>query len=210
MHNLRVYLTARWAAQERMRQIRSWLLTRGVQEVTSRWIDAERDADPTPEFFREHGAERARQDFEDIRRADVLILDKTDEGRRRDYMVEYGYALALKKVTILIGQRDCAFTQLADLQYDSWQSFYSMVDVAGYQLPVKSASDDPVNRPAHYTRGKIEVWDAISDWKLDFLEGNVVKYVARSHHKGSQLEDLKKAQAYINKKITEIEKTAAR
>lgn len=62
-----------------------------------------------------------------------------------------------------------------------------------------------VIHPAHYNTGKIEVWDAITDWQLDFLSGNVVKYVARAGHKGPEIEDLRKAREYLNKKIALLE-----
>lgn len=65
--------------------------------------------------------------------------------------------------------------------------------------------NDPVNRPVHYTFGKIEVIDAIEDWKLGFHEGNVVKYVARAKHKGRELEDLKKARWYLERAIANLE-----
>lgn len=63
---------------------------------------------------------------------------------------------------------------------------------------------DPVNHPAHYTQGKVEVIEAIEDWKIGFHEGNVVKYVARAEHKGNQLEDLKKARWYLDRRIREL------
>jgi hypothetical protein len=62
-----------------------------------------------------------------------------------------------------------------------------------------------VDHPAHYNAGKIEVIDAIEDWKLGFHEGNVVKYVARAKHKGRELEDLKKAAWYLNRLIQTLE-----
>lgn len=68
--------------------------------------------------------------------------------------------------------------------------------------------NDPVNRPAHYTYGAIEVIDAIEDWALGYHEGNVVKYVARAKHKGSQLQDLKKARWYLDRAIKNLEKVA--
>ena len=68
---------------------------------------------------------------------------------------------------------------------------------------------DPVNHPAHYTTGKIEVIDALEDWKLDFHEGNVVKYIARAKHKGRELEDLKKARWYLDRKIQKLEEKPA-
>ena len=56
-------------------------------------------------------------------------------------------------------------------------------------------SIDPVNRPAHYTDGKIEVIDYIEDKKLGFCLGNVIKYVSRAGKKDpeKEIEDLKKA-----------------
>lgn len=68
--------------------------------------------------------------------------------------------------------------------------------------------NDQVNHPSHYTHGNIEVIDAIEDWKLGFHEGNVVKYVARAGHKGGpekQIEDLKKAAWYLNRRIEQLE-----
>lgn len=58
--------------------------------------------------------------------------------------------------------------------------------------------------PDHYKAGKIAVWDFIADQNLGFLEGNVVKYICRAGRKQheSALDDLLKAQAYINKLIT--------
>jgi hypothetical protein len=58
-----------------------------------------------------------------------------------------------------------------------------------------------VDHPSHYNAGKIEVIEAIDDWQLGFYEGNVVKYVARAKHTGSELEDLKKAAWYLNRLI---------
>jgi hypothetical protein len=60
---------------------------------------------------------------------------------------------------------------------------------------------DRVNHPPHYNAGSIEVIDAIEDWQLGFHAGNVVKYVARANHKGTELEDLKKAAWYLNRLI---------
>lgn len=68
---------------------------------------------------------------------------------------------------------------------------------------------DVINHPQHYTLGKIEVIDFIEDKDLNFNLGNVVKYVARAGHKKSSgksldakaLEDLKKAQWYLNREI---------
>lgn len=74
--------------------------------------------------------------------------------------------------------------------------------------PVKlSAKEhDVVNHPSHYTRGNIEVIDFIEDQQLSYHLGNVVKYVARAGYKGDKVEDLKKAQWYLNRYIRTLEK----
>lgn len=61
--------------------------------------------------------------------------------------------------------------------------------------------EDMVNHPKHYTQGKIEVSDFIIDQKLDFLAGNIVKYVCRHKFKGTPVQDLKKARWYLDKLI---------
>ena len=66
-------------------------------------------------------------------------------------------------------------------------------------------NEDSMNKfsPSHYQRGKIQVWDFIADQELDFFAGNVVKYVCRAGHKDQEgeLDDLKKAKVYIDKRI---------
>ncbi len=60
---------------------------------------------------------------------------------------------------------------------------------------------DMVNKPPHYNAGKIEVIDALEDWKLGFHAGNVVKYIARAKRKGTEIQDLKKARWYLDRLI---------
>jgi hypothetical protein len=64
---------------------------------------------------------------------------------------------------------------------------------------MKKTTNDPVN-PRHYKQGKIDVSDFIIDQKMDFLEGNIIKYVARYKMKGG-IEDLNKALWYLKKLI---------
>lgn len=69
--------------------------------------------------------------------------------------------------------------------------------------------NDPVNQPNHYTYGDIEVIDYIKD-KLTreqfegYCIGNVMKYTSRYRHKGG-VEDLKKANVYLNWAIEAVE-----
>ena len=77
----------------------------------------------------------------------------------------------------------------------------------GRQICPKCESDS-VNHPKHYTDGKIEVIDYIEDKKLGFCLGNAIKYISRAgkKDKAKEIEDLKKAIWYINRRILEIKR----
>ena len=68
---------------------------------------------------------------------------------------------------------------------------------------------DPINHPAHYNQGDVEPIDAIEAWSLGFSLGNAVKYIARHNHKGTALQDLRKARWYLEREIERLEKHAA-
>lgn len=71
-------------------------------------------------------------------------------------------------------------------------------------------NEDVVNRPKHYTDGKIEPIEFIEDKKLGFCLGNAIKYIARAGKKDptKEVEDLKKARWYIERRIKEIEEAS--
>ena len=89
-------------------------------------------------------------------------------------------------------------------------NFSTVIEKDGqqYELPkpiLGKAQYTPLSKysPSHYQRGKIEVWDFIVDQGLDYLAGNVVKYVCRAGHKSheSELDDWLKVKAYVERKI---------
>ena len=66
-----------------------------------------------------------------------------------------------------------------------------------------------VHSPSHYMHGKKETIDVIrdcmeSDEYHGYLKGNVLKYVSRYKLKGEPLEDLEKANWYLNRLIKEV------
>lgn len=65
---------------------------------------------------------------------------------------------------------------------------------------------DPVNKPSHYTDGKIEVIEFIEDKQLGFNLGNSVKYISRAGKKdpAKHIEDLEKARWYLDREITRL------
>ena len=74
--------------------------------------------------------------------------------------------------------------------------------------------DNPITHPSHYTFGKIEVIDFITDQNLDFALGNVIKYISRAGKKqeagksrqDKMIEDLEKAKFYLEYKINQLKK----
>lgn len=70
---------------------------------------------------------------------------------------------------------------------------------------------DPVNHPAHYTDGQIEVIDFIDDKQLPYCLGNAVKYISRAGKKdpAKTIEDLQKAVWYLNHEIEKRKREAA-
>lgn len=65
---------------------------------------------------------------------------------------------------------------------------------------------DPVERPAHYNQGRIEVIEFLEDQKLPHHEACVVKYVVRARHKGNELQDLEKAAWYLRRRIQQLKR----
>ena len=66
---------------------------------------------------------------------------------------------------------------------------------------------DVVNHPSHYTAGSVECIDAIKAAVPDFesyCTGNIIKYVWRYRGKNGA-EDLKKAEWYLHRLISEVE-----
>ena len=94
-----------------------------------------------------------------------------------------------------------------------WEDFWQIVDsrASSITLPTKSSSMNKYS-PNHYKRGKIEVWDFVVDQGLDYLAGNVVKYVCRAGHKDyeSELDDWLKVKAYVERKIKAISESRNR
>jgi len=64
---------------------------------------------------------------------------------------------------------------------------------------------EKVNHPSHYGGDTIyEAIKVIEAWGLDFCLGNTVKYICRAGAKGSEVEDLKKARWYLDRRIQQL------
>ena len=68
---------------------------------------------------------------------------------------------------------------------------------------------DEIDKPKHYTQGKVECLDAIDSMleessRIDFYRTQIVKYMWRLHDKGCPLKDAKKAQFYLDRLIEKL------
>ena len=72
-----------------------------------------------------------------------------------------------------------------------------------------SVPKEQVNHPQHYggENNPYEAIKVIEAWDLDFHLGNTVKYISRAGKKGTdkELQDLKKALWYLERKIQNVE-----
>ena len=78
--------------------------------------------------------------------------------------------------------------------------------MANKKLEEYSKELDLINNPSHYNTGDIECIEAIQASMTTrqfqgYLKGNVMKYVWRHEYKGKMLDDLRKANWYLNKLI---------
>ncbi len=92
------------------------------------------------------------------------------------------------------------------LEKESMQSS----DTDGYELFGDMMDGDAVNNPSHYNAKGVEAIVAIEASMSDeefrgYLKGNCMKYMWRYNYKGKPVEDLKKAQWYLNKLIASVE-----
>lgn len=101
----------------------------------------------------------------------------------------------------VIVKESLAGTYSYEVQW-SGQSHTNYVDVdriALIPLTLNNIAQQP-----HYTQWKIQPITFISANKLNFCQGNVIKYVMRYNQKNG-IEDLKKAKVYIDYMIQELE-----
>lgn len=78
----------------------------------------------------------------------------------------------------------------------------------GYQdkFVSEKSEDDKVAHPSHYISGrKYEPKDVIRDWELNFNLGSAVKYISRAGRKDDIIQDLKKAQQFLQFEIDYLE-----
>lgn len=86
--------------------------------------------------------------------------------------------------------------------YESGDAVRSPIDLS----QIAKGSSDPVNHPDHYTHAAVESIEVIESlgYGKGFCYGNAIKYLYRAEHKGDEVEDLKKARWYINRRLEQL------
>jgi hypothetical protein len=117
------------------------------------------------------------------------------------------------------GTRVGRITNIEECSRSVTLSIYCSGSTGGYTLsaPIYNVSRilildnqegglEDINKPKRYNKvGDLECWDVILDQNMNFLEGNILKYIWRYKEKNG-VQDLKKAKVYLEKLILETEK----
>ena len=109
-----------------------------------------------------------------------------------------------------------------DIEDDKVDEFFSTFglktnDTAGFQRVVNESlerlldsyenNESVIEHPSHYRSDSgFEAIDVIEAWNLGFNLGNTLKYISRAglKDKNHEIEDLEKAQWYLNREIERI------
>lgn len=117
---MKFYLTARF---ERKNEVAGFAedLARLGHEVTSRWITVE--IDPGTNLSDPIWPELAKQDVDDIRRADAMICLTETSGGGGARHAEFGLGLGLGKQIYIVGNVEHLFHTLPQLKvYPVWEA----------------------------------------------------------------------------------------
>lgn len=105
---------------------------------------------------------------------------------------------------------DCSWCNMTDVMLDKCIATIGATNSKSQVINPSDAKPDMVNHPTHYCQGGIECIDAIKAATVNkrgieaVCVANVIKYVWRYEAKNG-IEDVKKAQFYLNRLIDELE-----
>lgn len=162
---------------------------------------------------------------------DALMVNLEEEGYRwndKEKPTEYNCWNIFKKETVIVIEYDInlgfaskeycerVYPDTPIKKYKAKQDKVAKYNAAAANIAkemsaigvsMKNENNDKINNPAHYTAGGIETLDYIKAKVKDYpsyVAGNILKYVSRYEHKNG-IEDLKKAQFYLNDLINWME-----
>lgn len=88
-----------------------------------------------------------------------------------------------------------------------WLKQQDQEDQVKEDIMERLEEQDNINNPYYYNLGEIQPIEVVEDWDLGYHLGTVIKYIARAGFKeeSTELEDLLKAQWFLNRKIMLLE-----
>lgn len=139
-----------------------------------------------------------KQDHE----SNMIYEDKTWWCRECFFKME-------EKLLKLIDNRCCRCAAIHDEEFiwSKEQQWWCRKCAINIYIPngAKLMKEETVNHPNHYQGNGIEAIDVIEAFSLGFNMGNAIKYLLRAGKKGDKIEDLKKAQWYLEREILNLE-----
>lgn len=147
--------------------------------------------------------EQAKADAERHIKGIIVPLTPDEEQDMEDPLADWERELMAEQIAATYNENGDV---MADVKYipAEGEAFTGILSVVEH-------ADDPVNHPSHYSSaGGFEAINVIEAWNLGFCLGNTVKYIARAGKKpgNSELQDLKKAHWYLERRIAQIEQGA--
>lgn len=136
---MKIYLASRYSRNPEMREVRDSLVSLG-HEVTSRWIDlhietgSKLEQSFTPDSLageREFCSTYAKADLDDIINSDCVV-SFTGAGGKGGRHVEFGFGLALKKISIVVGPFENVFHTLPEVKH--LPNTESLIDLFSFQI----------------------------------------------------------------------------
>ena len=166
--------------------------------------------------------------FEDISDDDVakdmtrhlfmLLAGRSNSGDRCPTPKWYGANdypsnAQLRFITVDTNNRSGYFAEKGEEKMR--HGMFSNDSLPGTPVTCGKPVDDAVNHPQHYTRSGIECIDAIDSVTSGYgrpghgyYAGQVLKYLWRAPFKGHYLQDLEKAQWYLNRLVKKVQDEA--
>lgn len=107
---------------------------------------------------------------------------------------------------VVPGEEEGYYEVVGGEDFDKFPGGTHSIFHTNFETVLDDDATDPVNHPAHYTTGKIEVIDFIEDKELNYHRGNAVKYIVRAGKKDpeKEVEDLEKAVWYMTREIDRL------
>lgn len=75
-----------------------------------------------------------------------------------------------------------------------------------WQPPAPPPPLDDISNPGYYKRNGMEAIDVIEAFELGYHKGSAFKYLARAGQKGPAVDDLRKAQWFIQREIERLQR----